>query len=1776
MNDYKEENRMRVKQTEKGGIKSRLKSEIFRIYMEIQRERNFPYSLGSILISITFLQLFGYIYNSKSNYPFQNDFLSDGLSNFLELIRIYPKLEESKNQSYYLAFGYVIISVIFLYIFALVYIYFSLRVRKFYFIFPVKYVKLMSWMFYWVLLNPIIETLVSILYCENGRHIVAVEMECWTGIHIFHVFTFILAILLFLPIILLITCLFNISGSYSTDAMSRLDINLEIYLGIYKIVLAICGVFFTSTDFHYPLILLYTLASIYLIRIYFMYLPFYHSSTSVLFGAATMTYFWICLNVLICKLMQTIEYSDATMIVLIGLLLSPLIVIRLRSKRIFGLVLGTKYDTLREDYDLDIYIKTLIDLLMKQNHSEHADNIITGFLTNLMEECELEDCPLNHQNSLYVPATNSYSARQKSNLSDPLVFLHCINTIMLNYAKRTDSHSGIHIIYAYFLFYRMKNIHMALLELNTAEKLEISLQQEFSTFRLKMVIQDSLFEHYSSKAANRQIFENIDTTIVIIFENLFSKLHESIEKSAFTHIEFWSQLDALIPDLNNIHKIGLNLIKYNRECKEIWNKLIKINKRYPKALSLYGYYLSVIKNDVEEGEKLTEESRGLTLNRNILENKTDFEIMFSESTGIIIVNGNKEAQSKITRTNLFIQNIFGYSSNELLGQNINILMPDIVGEKHELFMVKYFKSGEEKMMNRERELFAKKRSGFIFSVIIILKTVPSLINGIQYIALIRGLGEDADDLILTDTQGRIKGLSEGIAGVFGVDILTHMNLHDIYIQLFCPDLLDVMHKRNRVKKTRLEVLVGNYSMHFRVPKDFLRIVESMMFNRSAIGGDSIQDLLPTLSSHMDYDSEGMHSSEAESENVKSKKSRRLPDIIVKMKEMLRSFQVEKGIGGRKNILKKAISYEECEFEKHIQCYISEIVLGSGDLKLKLFKIHKQKKFLLSLSSCYVSKDKDKNIYIESTGKNMVESMVEEEKIEKLVSISCKDTKKIEITNNRRASKINAVRLDYSAFSNIPDSSKYQKPISVENSETQMEESQKYVVPFNTNTSKVAGSYSTPSEKNNQLPEDLNPTRMVFDDNMKYENKGDDLRHSDTKVDDLIDDIGSVTTTTSNLSKFIRALRNSEYEKYNPSTISRLRLAANIVFLILLIIIMSKYFLSNTFYKDLEGITPMIDDTEERMRSVAEIGCNVRNLFLLNEDNGALIDEEARAHINYKLVGYSSNLGNNDNEEWWNYTKYSRDHIRKYTSKLKMSTNNMITKYLNIFTSKRTHEVINPQKVKVSLEHSAEAEEGLPHDYELDCWSALMSLVIHGNVACDLPLAEFTYSDESVKYVLSNAYNSLLLAVDNVFEEIMNNGERIRIKALIIFFIISILAMLLSILIIPAAFSSIRSNKQATLVLFLEIPRKNVKDELHKCKTFLNMISEKDTTYSEDEKKEETEVMDKKDETGEGEVETEKDKLLETGYIDKKKGKRTGSSRDYRSFSSYSLLLMIKFMFFIVLIWIYFLLTYFNASHFLNEVLSIMDECQLVSYRHLTNSILYKVQKELIGTNGTSFVLNEPITLNIQFWLDKVADQQTKLIHLHAANKDFNTKEYNSYFDVVIYRNMCERLYTGTELIKCTEFMGGLLTHGVHSANLDYRDVMKDISNAFMQQPPAQRSFKFLKGLLNSELMLNVEILDAKYFAQTWHELELLMEINLTSKFENEREMILVYFVIYFFIVIIVYILPWRLFLENTRHSLWTTKSLLTVIPPQVILDVKQIKDVLISSSKSKVFDMSAS
>lgn len=164
--------------------------------------------------------------------------------------------------------------------------------------------------------------------------------------------------------------------------------------------------------------------------------------------------------------------------------------------------------------------------------------------------------------------------------------------------------------------------------------------------------------------------------------------------------------------------------------------------------------------------------------------------------------------------------------------------------------------------------------------------------------------------------------------------------------------------------------------------------------------------------------------------------------------------------------------------------------------------------------------------------------------------------------------------------------------------------------------------------------------------------------------------------------------------------------------------------------------------------------------------------------------------------------------------------------------------------------------------------------------------------------------------------------------------------------------------------------------------------------------------------------------------------------------------------------------------------------------------------------------------------------------------------------------MCSNIQselTSAQFDNCSSYLGGVLNKGLYTANLAFWDDMQTAWDAYAK---SNMSAGFIKALINSAGIIQDEELNGIYFSTAYTALINMLNSSINVQFSNRYKEVVITFTVYLLLLVLMYFVLWGRFVESMRHSLWVTKSMLAILPLEVIEKVKVIKDFLMSTSRS--------
>mmetsp|Transcript_2156 Transcript_2156/g.2058 ORF Transcript_2156/g.2058 Transcript_2156/m.2058 type:complete len:133 (+) Transcript_2156:787-1185(+) len=108
----------------------------------------------------------------------------------------------------------------------------------------------------------------------------------------------------------------------------------------------------------------------------------------------------------------------------------------------------------------------------------------------------------------------------------------------------------------------------------------------------------------------------------------------------------------------------------------------------------------------------------------------------------------------------------------------------------------------------------------------------------------------------------------------------------------------------------------------------------------------------------------------------------------------------------------------------------------------------------------------------------------------------------------------------------------------------------------------------------------------------------------------------------------------------------------------------------------------------------------------------------------------------------------------------------------------------------------------------------------------------------------------------------------------------------------------------------------------------------------------------------------------------------------------------------------------------------------------------------------------------------------------------------------------------------------------------------------------------MKEMLNSQSLVQNEELKKTYFTTSYQSLQDELNSSILYNFNQRIRTDTILFACYIVVLCLLYFILWSKFIEATRHSLWVTKSMLAIIPLEIIQKVPKIREFLLASSKN--------
>ncbi|GAX73356.1 hypothetical protein CEUSTIGMA_g809.t1 [Chlamydomonas eustigma] len=309
------------------------------------------------------------------------------------------------------------------------------------------------------------------------------------------------------------------------------------------------------------------------------------------------------------------------------------------------------------------------------------------------------------------------------------------------------------ILYASFLMDVKGGSQSGLAELNAARKADKSILEKFALFSREQL--------HTQKSSGAKGSQGADLVSYVEQQRSY-RMSMKVNKEAFeASSAFWALLTKSHVRLSQLAKKVSILDRYVEDASLTYRKLLQRSPDNWQLLRMYAVFQEMIKNDpwgaaknYAEADRLMQAEEDAKRSAFLTETAMAAgkgKAARDNSKAVIIMNAKCMMQS----VNKAVCDITGYTQKELLGKNVNMLIPRPFSDQHDNYVARYLLTGRPTILNQFNEfvilhkdryvigiqLRVTKISGFGMDTVFmgVFKTIPSPPNSARAWVLSGGI-----------------------------------------------------------------------------------------------------------------------------------------------------------------------------------------------------------------------------------------------------------------------------------------------------------------------------------------------------------------------------------------------------------------------------------------------------------------------------------------------------------------------------------------------------------------------------------------------------------------------------------------------------------------------------------------------------------------------------------------------------------------------------------------------------------------------------------------------------------------------------------------------------------------------------------------------------------------------------------------------------------------------------------------------------------------------------
>ena len=564
---------------------------------------------------------------------------------------------------------------------------------------------------------PIIEITLMPMKCVDGKVDTILDGgDCWVNMHFLYVILGIAVNILFM-IIVFIMITFYFSPFQIRNSTTKISGTRDAFLFLVKIIFIIQHLVIPNEYISIVICLLLSL---------FNFVSQYSDPTynnfilEIFVNVRNSAVFWTYLVLFFAKLFFNTSINGCVYLLLFGY---PIMMYFsfIYYKKIEGdfNYTAANFNNIKDYMEKTRYIAGLIESYIdsgkglrygREVENQKNDILLKGLINNHEESCIDEDCPLKK----FIENSGNYNVQK-------LCLLNYMNNYFSLGIKQFPESRQLLIAYIQFNYSKKYNLNSVRTHLAKIQKLTNSITEDFIVFSM-----DQDIKRIKNKVTDVNDGNELEQEVDAIGQK-YQRLKFLIENSTKLYGEFWGIFATNVTNnLNTIklYNLGEKLNIYLNEINDLWENQLKgkkIELENQSVAQLYSRFLKEIlwnkKRSEEIQKKLNDEHHRHHEAKKIVDEGLhlgNFDYILENQDFVIFANSNEKGQCSIVQCSNSITYLLGYLKKDIIGKQIEVLMPSIFMDGHAKMLEAHIKKMHSQQ-NSQRDSFrgSDKKETFI-------------------------------------------------------------------------------------------------------------------------------------------------------------------------------------------------------------------------------------------------------------------------------------------------------------------------------------------------------------------------------------------------------------------------------------------------------------------------------------------------------------------------------------------------------------------------------------------------------------------------------------------------------------------------------------------------------------------------------------------------------------------------------------------------------------------------------------------------------------------------------------------------------------------------------------------------------------------------------------------------------------------------------------------------------------------------------------------------------